>query len=335
MYQPPRPSALYAFKAIKAILVARGNAEIAKSYVENHAHLSSKADVLRVLRSMVDVVMAPDEPLPADTSLVLRLRATSLLGQIPGFTERPAYSGSYYNTTPLVASYTGEAKPIPVGPVVLAPVVPLVPKKQGVIVVFSDACVRDTSITADYQFRADVEAAFGPAQDAAAFDPANTGDDAKPASLTSNQPSIVSTGDFAADVASLAGLLVGDPRKAVLVMNSTDALRAGAVFTTPTLGLRGGDYAGTPVYVSPSIPRGVVVLLDPSQIQIQRGPVELSYVQNAAVQMDTAPTDPPTPVTALHSLWQLDCVGLRVVEYSTWALPPPGAAPYISGAFAS
>lgn len=333
MYQPPKPAALAFIKALKAFAVARGDAGAALPYVEAHANLRSKEDVLRILRTAVGIIPAPEAPIPGDTDFISRVRRRTLLGSIPGMVEKPFYGASYYNTTLAVADWVTEGKPIPATSVTLSPFVPLVPHKLGVLVVISDAAARDVSVSADYAFRDDLENAFGLNEDRAFTDPANAGDASKPASITHGQPTLASTGDFATDLASLAALYVGDLRRAVLLMNPADALRAGSSLISQSLGLRGGDVMGTPAFVSPGVPAGVVALIDPAQIRYSLGAVEVAYTQAATVQLDTSPTDPSTANVPVHSLWQLNCHGLRLIEYATWETPPVGAAPYIAGAF--
>ena len=62
------------------------------------------------------------------------------------------------------------------------------------------------------------------------------------------------------------------------------------------------------------------------------GQVMLDASNQASLQMDTAPTNPPTATTVMVSLWQMNMVGIRAERFINWTKRRAGAVQYITGA---
>jgi hypothetical protein len=62
------------------------------------------------------------------------------------------------------------------------------------------------------------------------------------------------------------------------------------------------------------------------------GEVLLDASNQASLEMDSAPTSPPTASTVLVSLWQHNMVGLRAERYINWTKRRPGAVQFIDSA---
>jgi hypothetical protein len=83
----------------------------------------------------------------------------------------------------------------------------------------------------------------------------------------------------------------------------------------PDLGPTGGFLApGLPVLTS-DITSGLVVLINASAIAAASGEVILREFEEAMVQMDDAPTSPPTASTPFVSIWQMNWTGIRAERY--------------------
>jgi hypothetical protein len=83
----------------------------------------------------------------------------------------------------------------------------------------------------------------------------------------------------------------------------------------PDLGPLGGFVApGLPVLTS-DITAGLVVLINASAIAAASGEVILREFEEAMVQMDDAPTSPPTASTPFVSMWQNNWTGIRAERF--------------------
>jgi hypothetical protein len=90
---------------------------------------------------------------------------------------------------------------------------------------------------------------------------------------------------------------------------------------------------GVPVVISGNIVvtagKSNVILLDQSQLMVaDDGSVTVDTSTEAALQMDSAPATPPTP---LVSLWQQNMLGIRAERFIYWQMRRAGAVQMISG----
>jgi hypothetical protein len=77
-----------------------------------------------------------------------------------------------------------------------------------------------------------------------------------------------------------------------------------------------GRLAGSPLLVSDGVGSGLLIVFDAAQLACSALPVELDVSNEALVQLDTAPDNPPTGTTFLQSAWQLNLAELRATRYS-------------------
>ena len=104
----------------------------------------------------------------------------------------------------------------------------------------------------------------------------------------------------------------------------------------------GGTFFGLPLITSENIPSnpgsGSPITGDGARIILAKateilladdGQVMLDSSNQAPLQMDSAPTDPPTASTVMVSLWQMNLVGIRAERYINWAKRRAGAVQYI------
>jgi hypothetical protein len=74
----------------------------------------------------------------------------------------------------------------------------------------------------------------------------------------------------------------------------------------------GGTIAGITVIPSDGAPDGTLLMVDAAQIAAGTGTITLDSAQEAAIQLDDAPTDGPAPLT---SLWQLNLAAIKAERY--------------------
>jgi hypothetical protein len=103
----------------------------------------------------------------------------------------------------------------------------------------------------------------------------------------------------------------------------------------PNISMGGGAlFPGLSVITSQSVPSGVVVAVQPSEIYYaDEGGFMIDVSREASLQMLDNPTNDvvtPTP-TSMVSLWQTNSVGFRCERVLNWALRRPSAVAYITG----
>jgi hypothetical protein len=86
---------------------------------------------------------------------------------------------------------------------------------------------------------------------------------------------------------------------------------------------------GLPVVVSDNSP-AQITLADASQLLYSdSGTIELDTSEEAALQMDGAPVDPPVAATVMTSLWQLDLWAVRAVKWIAYLRARSGSVSYM------
>jgi hypothetical protein len=145
----------------------------------------------------------------------------------------------------------------------------------------------------------------------------------RPASLTNGVTPTTPTGDLSADVAALLAALYAarpEAQQPTLILSPSMAGRLAADSKQTTLTVAGGTYSGVPVITTPSAGAHIVAL-DAAAVVYADGGLEIDTSQQAAVEMDDAPTA-PAATTVITSFWQLDLVGFRVERQLWWDSAP-------------
>jgi hypothetical protein len=146
------------------------------------------------------------------------------------------------------------------------------------------------------------------------------------ANLTSGISTITSSGSTAEAVradlsALLSSVTLGAVSRPYLITTSLICKRWSmlkdqkGVSAFPDLGPMGGSINGIPVLVSDGISAGLVVLVDAASCAAASGELILSEVEEALLQMDSAPDSPPTASTSMQSLWQMNLSAIRLERY--------------------
>jgi hypothetical protein len=160
--------------------------------------------------------------------------------------------------------------------------------------------------------------------------------DVNPASVTNGitpiAPSGTTTAALVADLGKLIGqFFTANPSATSAALLMTPAVAAMlAPSSQGTLNVEtGGTYAGIPTYVSAAL-KTAIVMLDASQILLAAGGIEVAESDQATLQLNTAPDNPPTAATVNVSLWQQNLVGLRAERYVNWQRAKNSAVVLIS-----
>lgn len=289
------------------------------------------------------------------------LRPQTIIGRIPGLRNVPFNIKVPRQTGGSSASWVGEGAPKPVSALAFDQISLGVTKLAG-IVVMTDELVRFSNPSAEAIVRQDLIDTIVQTMDRDFVDPANAGTTAvKPASITYGVTPVVASGTDAdavrTDVQALMGKFVAvnlSLAGAVWIMTEMQAL-ALALMLNP-LGQRefpdvqingdsGGRFFGLPIVLSENIPANAgsgspvvgagarIILAKASEIMLaDDGETLLDASNQASLQMDSAPTNPPTATTVMVSLWQMNLVGIRAERFINWTKRRPGAVQFIDSA---
>lgn len=287
------------------------------------------------------------------------LRPATIIGRIPGLRRVPFNIKIPRQTGGSTVGWVGEGKPKPVSALAFDQVTLGMAKTAGIVVI-TDELARASSPSAEEVVRQDLIDQTAQFLDRQFVDPtiaAVAG--VSPASITNGVTAVTASGttaeafrddakvlmaNFIAANMSLAG--------AVWIMTETQALSLALLLNPlgqpefPGLNaIGGGTLLGLPVITSeniptqaavtgpPAIPAGSrIILAKASEILLaDDGQTMLDVSSEASLQMDSAPTDPPTATTVFVSLWQMNMVGIRAERYINWGKRRAGAVQYITG----
>lgn len=224
--------------------------------------------------------------------------------------------------------------------------------KIAVIVVITQELARFSNPSAERLVRDDLIAAIAQFMDGQFVDPAVAAVTAlKPASVTNTSTPIPSTGSTVAAItadltAAMLALTTGGVavRRPAWIMSQQAAMflatlrTAQDIFAFPGMSIdpnqgAGRTLLGIPVVVSGNIPVAAglsnIILIEQSEVWLaDDGQTVIDTSTEAALQLDSAPATPPTP---LVSLWQQNMLGIKAERFCYWLKRNPHAVQYISG----
>jgi HK97 family phage major capsid protein/HK97 family phage prohead protease len=290
------------------------------------------------------------------------LRPATIVGRIPNLRRVPFNVKIPRQTGGSTAGWVGEGQAKPVSALAFDSITLGVTKVAG-IVVMSDELVRLSNPAAEDLVRADMVASIAALVDRDFIDPAKAAvAGVSPASITNGAPRIVASGttsdNLRADVKALMSGFVADNLSlsgAVWIMSEQQALSL-AMMQNPLgqpefpglaiNGNQGGTFFGLPVILSengtanaaetgpPVVAAGsLIILAKATEILLaDDGQTEIDVSREASLQMDSAPTSPPTATTVFRSLWQDNMVGIRAERFINWGKRRANVVRYIVGA---
>lgn len=223
--------------------------------------------------------------------------------------------------------------------------------KIAAIAVLTDELIRFSSPNADLLARDELAKAIRERSDVDFIDPAKAAVvNVSPASVTNGVTPVTASGTDAdavrRDLASLWDQFLGanlSPTDAVYVMSNRTALRLSLMQNPlgqpefPGMTMNGGTLLGVPVIASEYVPAdssgGLIILIKASEILLaDDGQVTVDASNEASLQMDDAPTNPPVAATVLVSMFQMNMVALRAERFINWTKARAESVAYIQGA---
>lgn len=349
-----------------ALAKSKGNlmqaAELAKGWKDT-------PEVETVLRAAVDAGTTTDatwaKPLVEYQNMASEfielLRPQTIIGRIPGLRRVPFNIKIPRQTAGSSAQWVGEGAPKPVSELAFDSITLGATKVAG-IVVLTDELVRFSNPSAEALVRQDLINTIVQTLDKDFVDPAKAASaGVSPASITNGVTPVVASGVTAdhvrADVKKLFSNFLAANMSlsgAVWIMRETDALGLALMLNAlgqpefPGLSINGGSggtFMGLPVVLSENIPANagsgspltgvggrIILAKAPEILLADDGDVVLDVSREASLQMDSAPTNPPTASTVMVSLWQMNMVGIRAERFINWSKRRAGVVQYIDSA---
>ena len=159
----------------------------------------------------------------------------------------------------------------------------------------------------------------------------------RPAAITNGATAVTSTGTTAAQInADLAGLLAAittDGAGLVWIMKPITAYRIAATIGGTAAADIPRTLFGIPLILSINSP-AQIALVDAAQILYSdNGDLKLDISEQAAIQMDDAPTDPTVAATVMVSLWQRNLWGVKVMRWLAYLRAQTGSVAYMTVAY--
>jgi HK97 family phage major capsid protein/HK97 family phage prohead protease len=223
--------------------------------------------------------------------------------------------------------------------------------KIAAIAVLTDELIRFSSPNADLLARDELAKAIRERSDIDFIDPAKAAAvGVSPASITNGVTPITASGTtedaLRADLAALWDQFLGanlSPADAVYIMSNRTALRLSLMVNPlgqpsfPGMTMNGGTLLGVPVIASEYVPAdtagGLIILVKASEILLaDDGQVTVDASNEASLQMDDAPTNPPAAATVLVSMFQMNMTALRAERFINWAKARAQSVAYLQGA---
>ena len=214
----------------------------------------------------------------ARTEFFDTVRAASIIGRLP-VRRVPFRTRTLSMDEPPRAGWRAEGAAYLNSPIKMSHVAGIERFDLGALIVVSKEVLQDESFDAEATIRDQLVRALAAQLDRDFIDPANSGTGGtKPASITSGagSPNSPSEGIF-----DFGDAFTGYPNEAVIIMNPWQAARLSSA-ARPTIGARGGTWAGIPVITSTAFPEGQFALVDPNQIAVAMSDADVQVKRLAA-----------------------------------------------------
>lgn len=350
-----------------ALALGKGNLmqshEIAKQWTDESPEVATVLKAAVAAGNTTDTTWA--KPLVEYTSMASEfaelLRPMTIIGRIPGLRRVPFNIKIPRQTAGSAAGWVGEGAPKPVSALAFDQITLGMTKLAG-IVVLTEELVRSSSPAAEGIVRSDLQATIVQTMDRDFVNPAKAADaGVSPASITNGVTPITASGvtadDVRDDVRRLFNAYIAQNLSlsgSVWIMKETTALGLAMMLNPlgqpefPGISISGGSggtFFNLPVVLSENVTANPgsgspitgngdrIILAKADEILLaDDGEVMLDASNQASLQMDSVPTNPPVAATVMVSLWQMNLVGIRAERYIGWAKRRAGAVQYIDAA---
>jgi HK97 family phage major capsid protein/HK97 family phage prohead protease len=349
-----------------AMALARSKGNLMQAVEVSKAWADSTPEVETVLKAAVSAGTTTDSDWAAPlveyqnmaSEFAELLRPQTIVGRIQGLRRVPFNIKVPRQTGGSSASWVGEGAPKPVSELAFDQITLGMTKLAGIVVI-TDELARASNPAAETIVRQDLIDTIVYTMDRDFVDPANAGtSNVKPASIINGVTPVVASGtdpeDLRTDLRALrAKFLAANLSLNGAVYIMTEQMADVIADMQNALGQpeyrdMGGDaprIGRIPVITSENIPAnagsgspltgdgGRIILVKASEVLLaDDGQTLLDASREAMLQMESAPTNPPTASTVFTSLWQTNQVGIRAERFVNWAKRRAGAAQYIDSA---
>jgi hypothetical protein len=231
---------------------------------------------------------------------------------------------------PAPSPFVGESQPIPVRALALSGAM-LVPFKAAIISHFTSEIAKQSTPSIETTLRTTLAEDIRAGIDGVLLSTA-AGTPSAPAGLLNGVTPIAGSANPATDLSKLANALDPPAVDPVYIMSSSDA---------QTLRLTLPGAASLSIVETDALAAGTVVLVDASDFASCTGDdAAIDIVDDATIISDTEPLPVATGVSgsaaitaAPHtSLWQMNMLGIRCIEFVGWTLRRPGRVRLLTGA---
>jgi HK97 family phage major capsid protein len=234
------------------------------------------------------------------------------------------------------ASWIGEGKAKPAVELAFDNVV-VDPYKAAVITVITSELAKFSTPSAEAVIRSSLVAGVAAFIDAQFLNPSITLiANQRPASITNGAPSVTSTGNtaaaIAADLAAMEALLGSWTAPTYVMKPSTAAAIAGKGVEFAGITAAGGLLHGIPVVASTNSPAQITLLDAMDVLLADDGDADLSFADQASLEMSTTPGTPGSPVAGgeMVSLWQANYAGFLAERWISWLRAHSNSAVYMA-----
>jgi HK97 family phage major capsid protein len=283
---------------------------------------------------------------PSTTEFLELLRPATLIGKIGGFRMVPFNVSVPAQTAGGTYQWVGQGSPKPVGTLAFSAVTLGVAKAAGIIVL-TEELVKISSPSAEETVRQDMTAGMATYLDTQFIDPSVAAvANVSPGSVTNGTTPITTAGttpdNARTDLKALVAAFVAanlTTANAVFVMSEANAFALGSSLNAlgqplfPGMGANGGSIFGIPVVTSQSAGTTVALIDRRGILMADDGGLTIDVSREASVQMDSAPTDPPTATTVFVSLWQANLVGLKAERFINWKRGRTASVKYVAATY--
>jgi HK97 family phage major capsid protein len=273
------------------------------------------------------------------------LRPRTIIGNLPALRKVPFNVSVPAQTGGGTYGWVGQTKPKPLTALAFATVSLGFAKIAGIVVI-TEELAKFSSPSAEETVRNDMIAGVAAFMDAQFIDPAVAAvATVNPASITNgaaNSASAGTSGDNAkTDIKTLVKTFTvanQSTKNAALIMSESNAFALATALNPlgqPLFGgftSAGGSIMGIPVVASQAAGTNLIIVDQSGILYADDGQSTIDVSKDATLQMDSAPASPADATTVYVSLWQTNCIGLRVERFCTWARARATAVAYITGA---
>jgi hypothetical protein len=250
--------------------------------------------------------------LPGTTEFLNLVNPRTVAGRLRRLRRVSMIDGIAVATTAPQFAWIKEGSPVPAGRLEWTPA-SLPPRKAGGIVIASEDLLKMGNATSEALFRNELVNGIVKFTDTKFLSADAAVADTSPAGLANGANTTASAGNAAADLATLLGgfdsledVAVVASEKSAIALAGQGAFRDGLLFGT------------VPVVLSSAAGNRLIGIDQQRVLFADDGGIEVDSARQAAIQMDTVPTDPPSAATVYVPTWQQNLVALKVLRWLNW-----------------